>query len=203
MLVVRNVAASPAYLGSSEFTASQNGVLIYGTAKRSSFDTLKWYSRDGSTVGSVEPIVDYQQFTLSPDGKHLALNSFQQHATGSLWLIDIATNTTTPLVIDPHAQSDPVWSPDSRYVAFNLFRTAEVIRRSWLRRLKRDQQQQSRFMVTMKGTGWKTGLRMVVSADARHQDSFDTTSDRAIGNLRLYTHRVFVRMNFICLRMDA
>jgi eukaryotic-like serine/threonine-protein kinase len=120
LLVVRNVAASPAYLGSSEFAASQNGVLIYGTAKPSSIDTLRWYSRDGATVGAVEPIVDYQQFTLSPDGKHLALNSFQQHATGSLWLIDIATNTTTPLVVDPHAQSDPVWSPDSQYVAFNL-----------------------------------------------------------------------------------
>lgn len=120
LLVVRNVAASSAYLGSSEFAASQNGVLIYGTAKQSSIDTLRWYSRDGSTVGAVEPIVDYQQFTLSPDGKHLALNSFQQHATGSLWLIDIATNTTTPLVVDPHAQSDPVWSPDSHYVAFNL-----------------------------------------------------------------------------------
>ena len=131
VLVVRNVAAPPAYLGSSEFTASQNGVLIYGTAEGSSFDQLKWYARDGSTIGSLDPVVDYQQFTLSPDGKHLALNSFQQHATGSLWLIDIATNTTTPLTFDPHAQSDPVWSPDSRYVAFNLFRTAEVIRRSW------------------------------------------------------------------------
>jgi len=120
LLVVRNVAATSAYLGSSEFAASQNGVLIYAAAKRSSIDTLRWYSRGGATIGTVEPIVDYQQFTLSPDGKHLALNSFQQHATGSLWLIDIATNTTTPLVVDPHAQSDPVWSPDSQYVAFNL-----------------------------------------------------------------------------------
>jgi hypothetical protein len=120
VLLVRNVATPPAYLGSSEFTASQNGVLIYGTAEGSSFDQLKWYARDGSTIGGLDPVVDYQQFTLSPDGKHLALNSFRQHATGSLWLIDIATNTTTPLTIDPHAQSDPVWSPDSRYVAFNL-----------------------------------------------------------------------------------
>jgi len=120
LLVVRNVAASSAYLGSSEFAASQNGVLIYATAKQSSIDTLTLYSRGGSRVGALEPKVDYQQFTLSPDGKHLALNSFQQHATGSLWLIDIATNTTTPLVVDAHAQSDPVWSPDSHYVAFNL-----------------------------------------------------------------------------------
>jgi dipeptidyl aminopeptidase/acylaminoacyl peptidase len=120
LLVARNVAASPAYLGSSEFAASHNGVLIYGTAEGSPVDQLRWYARDGATVGSVDPVVDYQQFTLSPDGKHLALNSFQQHATGSLWLIDIGTNTTTPLTVDPHAQSDPVWSPDSRYVAFNL-----------------------------------------------------------------------------------
>ncbi|HST11039.1 MAG TPA: hypothetical protein VLL05_11735 [Terriglobales bacterium] len=120
LLLARNVAASPAYLGTSEFTASQNGVLIYGTAEGSSFDQLKWYTRDGSTIGSLDPVVDYQQFTLSPDGKYLGLNSFHQHATGSLWLIHLATNTTTPLTIDPHAQSDPVWSPDSRYVAFNL-----------------------------------------------------------------------------------
>jgi eukaryotic-like serine/threonine-protein kinase len=120
LLVARNVAASPAYLGTSEFTASQTGVLIYGTAEGSSFDQLNWYSRDGAMIGSLEPVIDYQQFTLSPDGKHLALNSFRQHATGSLWLIDIASNTTTPLTTDPHAQSDPVWSPDSRYVAFNL-----------------------------------------------------------------------------------
>ena len=120
LLLAHNVAASPAYLGTSEFTASQNGVLIYGTAEGSSFDRLNWYARDGSKIGSLDPDIDYQQFTLSPDGTHLALNSFHQHATGSLWLIDIASNTTTPLTNDPHAQSDPVWSPDSRYVAFNL-----------------------------------------------------------------------------------
>jgi len=120
LLLARNVAASPAYLGTSEFTASQNGVLIYGTATGSSFDQFNWYARDGAVIGSFEPVIDFQQFTLSPDGKHLALNSFHQHATGSLWLIDLTSNTTTPLTTDPHAQSDPVWSPDSRYVAFNL-----------------------------------------------------------------------------------
>jgi Tol biopolymer transport system component len=120
LLVARNVAASPAYLGTSEFTASQTGVLIYGEAAGSSFDQFNWYSRDGTVIGSLEPVIDFQQFTLSPDGKHLALNSFRQHATGSLWLIDMATNTTTALTTDPHAQSDPVWSPDSRYIAFNL-----------------------------------------------------------------------------------
>jgi Tol biopolymer transport system component len=120
LMLAHNVAASPAYLGTSEFTASQNGVLIYGTATGSSFDQFTWYARDGSVTGSLQPVIDFQQFTLSPDGKHLALNSFHQHATGSLWLTDLASNTTTPLTTDPHAQSDPVWSPDSRYVAFDL-----------------------------------------------------------------------------------
>jgi len=119
-LLVRNVAASPAYLGTSEFTASQNGVLIHGSAEGTSFDQFKWYSRDGTAISSFDAVIDFQQFTLSPDGKHLALNSFNQHATGSMWLIDLSNNTTTPLTTDPHAQSDPVWSPDSRSVAFNL-----------------------------------------------------------------------------------
>jgi len=119
-LIARNVAASPAYLGTSEFTASQNGVLIYGTGTGSSFDQFNWYARDGAVIDTFEPVIDFQQFTLSPDGKHLALNSFHQHATGSLWLVDLTSNTTTPLTTDPHAQSDPVWSPDSRYVVFNL-----------------------------------------------------------------------------------
>ena len=120
VLLARNVAASPAYLGTSEFTVSETGVLIYGTAQGSSFDRFDWYSRDGTAIGTLDPVIDYQQFTMSKDGKHLALNSFHQHATGSLWLVDIGTNTTTPLTTDPRAQSDPVWSPDSRFVAFNL-----------------------------------------------------------------------------------
>jgi eukaryotic-like serine/threonine-protein kinase len=120
MLLAHNIAASAAYLGTSEFTASQNGVLIYGQAEGPTFDQLKWYARDGSTIGRLDAVIDYQQFTLSPDGRYLALNSFHQQPTGSLWLIDTASNTTTPLTTDPHAQSDPVWSPDSRHVAFNL-----------------------------------------------------------------------------------
>jgi hypothetical protein len=68
LLVTRNIAASQAYLGTSEFTASQNGVLIYGTAQGSSFDQFTWYARDGSVTGALDPIIDFQQFTLSPDG---------------------------------------------------------------------------------------------------------------------------------------
>ena len=120
VLLAEKIGASPAYLGTSEFTASQNGVLIFGTSEGSSFDQFNWFARDGTVTGSIEPLIDYQQFTLSPDGKYLALNSYQQHPTGSLWIVELASNTTTPLTTDPHAQSDPVWSPDSRSVAFDL-----------------------------------------------------------------------------------
>ena len=86
-VVSQNVAASPAYLGTSEFTASQNGVLIYGTGEGASFEQLNWYGRDGALISKLESAIDYQQFTLSPDEKHIALNSFHQHAAGAygLW----------------------------------------------------------------------------------------------------------------------
>ena len=98
---------------------------LHHTGEGASFQQLNWYDRDGTPIGNIKTVADYQQFTLSPDEKHVALNSFHQHATGSLWLIDLASSTTTPLTTDPQAQypraqSDPVWSPDSRYVAFNL-----------------------------------------------------------------------------------
>ena len=74
LLLARNVAASPAYLGTSEFTASQNGVLIYGAAQRAP----RSINSTGTLVtapssGSFKPVIDFQQFTLSPDAKHLAL----------------------------------------------------------------------------------------------------------------------------------
>src|SRR5271166_491914 len=179
LLLARNVAASPAYLGTSEFSASQNGVLIYGTATGSSFDQFTWYARDGAVIGSFEPVVDFQQFTLSPDGKHLALNSFHQHATGSLWLIDLASNTTTPLTTDPHAQSDPVWSPDSRYVAFNLMPNGGSDPPFLVQKIEIGSQQaqpvygdNERHWVE----DWSPDGRFF--AHARHEDVFDHTSRR-------------------------
>ena len=153
-------------------------MLIYGTAEGSSFDQLKWYARDGSTVGSLNPVIDYQQFTLSPDAKHLALNSFHQHATGSLWLIDIATNTTTPLTYDPHSQSDPVWSPDSRYVAFNLLPNGGTDPPFLVQKIEIGNQQPHLIY----GDDAKTlGGRLVTGwslfGDARYKDGFDTPSD--------------------------
>ena len=88
-VVCQNVRASPAYLGTSEFTASQNGVLIYGTGEGALFDQLNWYGRDGAVISTLKSAIDYEQFTLSPDGKHIALNSFDQHASGTLWLVNL------------------------------------------------------------------------------------------------------------------
>jgi len=179
MLLARNVAASPAYLGTSEFTASQNGVLRYGTSEGSSFDQFNWYARDGTVTGSLEPLIDFQQFTLSPDGKYLALNSFHQHATGSLWLINLASNTTTPLTTDPHGQSDPVWSPDSRYVAFNLLPNGGSDPPFLVQKIEIGSQQaqpvygdSDRHWVE----DWSPDGRFF--AHARHEDVFDHTSRR-------------------------
>jgi hypothetical protein len=49
-----------------------------GTAASSSFDQFNWYSRDGNVIGNLEPVIDFQQFTLSPV-ESAALNSFRQH----------------------------------------------------------------------------------------------------------------------------
>ena len=61
----------------------------------------------------------FSELSWAPDGKHIAI----QDSRLTLWWIDVATGRTSKIdsetFADPTRQIDPVWSPDSRWIAYS------------------------------------------------------------------------------------
>jgi serine/threonine protein kinase/Tol biopolymer transport system component len=102
--------------GRNAFVVSANGVLAYrggGTAK----SQVSWYARDGKRGDIVVPSQELGQLELSPDDTRLVM----QRGTAEdrdLWVKDLASGVMSRLTSAPGADRDPVWSPDSRRIAY-------------------------------------------------------------------------------------
>jgi serine/threonine protein kinase len=106
----------------SMLSVSQAGVLAYRST--SSGDTqVTSYDRAGTRLGDVSNPGPYRQAALSPDGTRLVLERLDRATnTWDLWLLDVASRIESRLTFDPADDTDPVWSPDSRQIAFASFR---------------------------------------------------------------------------------
>ena len=115
--------------GRNAFALSTNGVLAYRAGGSGGKTQIHWYSRDGKREN--EPALaagEFGEIALSPDDRYLVVMS----GTGDdrdLWLKDFTTGVFSRLTLAPGAEGTPVWSPDSRRVAYvnagtGIFETA-------------------------------------------------------------------------------
>ena len=104
--------------GAADFSVSNNGSIAYFAY--TSRSQLVWVDREGRQVGAIGPAdVNVKAGRLSPDGQKLVTAIFDvERGAQDLWVFDVKTNTGRRLTLDPGLRDAPVWSPDSKTLAF-------------------------------------------------------------------------------------
>ncbi len=101
--------------GRNAFAISAGGLLVYrgGTGNFQ----VKWYTRDGKAAETPLAAEEFVGLSLSPDGTRF-LVALGTAAERDLWVKDLASGVFSRLTSTTGSEEDPVWSPDSRRVAY-------------------------------------------------------------------------------------
>ncbi len=109
--------------GAAHFSFSADGSLVYvPSAIKTSELSLFWVDRSGAAKPVTEVQRDYFWPRLSPDGRRLAV-TISEAGNEDVWLYEIARDAFTRLTFHSGRDFSPVWSPDSRRVAFSSNRS--------------------------------------------------------------------------------
>jgi Tol biopolymer transport system component len=132
--IAPSVATWTGSAGLAWFAASPAGTLAYFSGAGVSGQVqLAWLDRKGTQVGTVGAPGDYGQFTLSPDGRNVAIE-VQDKEGYDVWVMDVARGVASRVTSRAGNDRDPVWSPDGRSLAFAAMGAEKgVLRRKGLR----------------------------------------------------------------------
>ncbi len=110
----------------SVFAASENGMVVYGSAAAIPSQLL-WFDRFGRQTGSFGEPSLYEsrssqgvgRLRISPDGRRLAATVFDSSKRAAdVWLYDFARGIRSRFTSGPSDNTDPVWSPDGEQIVF-------------------------------------------------------------------------------------
>jgi Tol biopolymer transport system component len=104
--------------GAADFSVADRNVIAYQTYVARS--QLAWVDREGRQAGTIGPArINVKSGRLSPDGRWLATAIYDvERGSQELWLVDSQTGAPRRLGIGPGVSDSPVWSPDSKKLAF-------------------------------------------------------------------------------------
>jgi Tol biopolymer transport system component len=80
--------------------------------------SIAWVDRNGQTLETVAPLAAYQGPQLSPDGRFLAVETFDNRNPGDIWIHDTVRHVGMRLTRDDGRDSDPIWSPTGDRIAW-------------------------------------------------------------------------------------
>jgi Tol biopolymer transport system component len=104
--------------GAADFSVSDNGVLVY--MRYTGRSQLAWVDREGRQTGTIGPDNALgKSGRISPDGRYVAAPKFDvERSAHDIWLFETGSDAGRRLVSGPGMAGAPVWSPDSRRIAF-------------------------------------------------------------------------------------
>ncbi len=106
--------------GAAAYAVSNRGELIYilGESEIVESSYLQWVNLDGNTERIGLRPREFREITISPNGQMLATTIVQPSGSSDIWVYNFNTGALDVLT-DTGGAMNPVWSPDSRQIAFN------------------------------------------------------------------------------------
>jgi dipeptidyl aminopeptidase/acylaminoacyl peptidase len=99
-------------------TISQNGTLAFGRIGLGSGGMeLTWFDRAGKEIGKASRRA-YRDPSISPDGKRVAGQIFDESGLGDLWVLELERNVDSRFTFQPARRVNPIWSPDGTRIAY-------------------------------------------------------------------------------------
>jgi Tol biopolymer transport system component len=118
--VLQNVGAN-SITGGAQFSVSNAGLLAYVPGRTVGGATpLQWLDRAGVATATAVPPQNWFNLSIAPDGRRIAMEV--RDAAFDIWVHDLERGTLARMTADPAQDSRPVWTPDSRRIAFGSMR---------------------------------------------------------------------------------